>query len=163
MFTNAINLSKINDKVAEAVDEIRISLYEYNKKTSPILKKKYPNKVRIKDQTEFWVNPPGKVDGATPAICLNPEFMYFNRKIYACSHSLSIAKGCNNSSVKLSVPLEEGFASKLKEIRKKQEEDICSRCISNQKVRDVVVKKKNINESKSTWGSLPVIQNTNDN
>jgi hypothetical protein len=142
IFTNALKIDKLNDNTIENVNEIRISEYGDNLKNINTLKQKYHDKIRTVKRTEFWPNPKEPILNSTPAECMNPEFMLVDGNIYACPHSASIANGAK-LSIALSSPLQINFLKKMNEIRLNQEHDVCSRCISNKKVRCQLSKIKN--------------------
>lgn len=139
MFTNAMLWKSLSSRSLECMDSIRISHYEGNDTHMAIMKEKFPDKVSIVDRTDFWVNPTKPVPNTTPAICLNPEHLYYDYRVYACPHSQSIARH-NGSQVMLSEPLGLHFLDSMARIRHNQEKEICSMCISNQKVRNKCLK-----------------------
>ena len=143
MFTNAMFHNRLTQKSIDCLDMIRISHYEGNESHMKYMKEKWPEKVSIVERTEFWANPLEPLANSLPAECLNPESLYHDGKIYACPHSGSIAKG-NGSNAKTFVDLGVNFLKEYESIRKNQEEDICTMCISNMKVRNQVQKIKNI-------------------
>lgn len=134
IFTNAMSLRLVNDEVIDTVDLIRVSEYTSNRNNIGKLQEKYGNKIRVVNREKFWKNPREKVPESTPAECLNPECMYMDYKIYACPHSASIAEA-NRSKVPLFTPLEIHYLDRIPNIRKNQEDAICTYCISNNKIR----------------------------
>jgi hypothetical protein len=68
--------------------------------------------------------------------------MLFNYRVYACPHSVSLAF-TSQSDVKLSNPLEDRFLVGMRQIKKMQQDAVCSLCISNLNVREKVEKIKN--------------------
>jgi hypothetical protein len=144
IFSNVTHIHQINDEFMHLIDELRISQYPTNHENAKTLKARYPDKVVIVDRSEFWPNPDEPLDDVLPAKCCNPEVMHFAGKIYACPHSLSIAIHRNmESELRLAEPLRPGFLDAMSEIRRGQEEDICSCCISNDLVRHKVEKAAN--------------------
>jgi organic radical activating enzyme len=143
MFTNAMFHKRLTQKSVDCLDAIRISHYDGNESHMDEMKKTWPDKVHIVDRTEFWENPSEPVEGSLPAQCLNPETLYYNRRVYACPHSASIAKK-NGSEVQTFFDLKSNFLNDYRAIRIGQEKDICSMCISNMKVRNQVEKIVNI-------------------
>lgn len=138
LFTNAMDISKLNAEIASHVDRIRISRYEGNYENAIKLSKLFGKKVEIVDRRKFWENPTHKVPDALPARCCNQEIMLFDYKIYACPHSASIDL-TGHSDIKLYNPLEYRFLKGLERIKKTQQNVICSLCISNLNVRNNAV------------------------
>jgi organic radical activating enzyme len=139
MFTNGMFYKNLNDTIVSCLDSIRVSNYEGNEEHMKEIKRLYPEKVRIVERTEFWVNPSAPVPNSSPMECLNPEHMFYNNKIYACPHALSIVKH-NGSQVQISKDLEIDFLHDIQIIKKGQDREVCSMCISNNKVRKQVAK-----------------------
>ena len=138
MFSNAVNINKVDDDVMECIDELRLSLYGNNRKNAECLIKRYGKKIRVVDRTTFWVNPTSAIEGTLPAKCLNyHQHMYMDYKVYACPHSGSIAEG-NGSKTPIYTPLAPGFLEKVDAIFESQQPEICTFCISNKNVRDKV-------------------------
>lgn len=150
MYTNGMFPKKITKKVAESLDVIRISRYPYNEEHIRELKKEFPDKVSIMEKMEFWVNPETPVDESIslPCACLNPAVLYYKGEIFACAHSLSIASH-NGSRVRLSTPIAPHFLKGIDEIRKGHEREICTMCISNDRVRKHVEKVANVSKGRS--------------
>lgn len=143
VFTNAATIAPLDSESMKYIDKIRVSQYYENEENIKALSRLYPHKVEIVNREDFWINPVSPVPGTTPAECLNEEIFFFNRAVYACPHSASIAYG-NKSKVELCQPLEVGFLKKLSHIKKMQQEQICTFCISNKKVRDKATKVDNL-------------------
>jgi organic radical activating enzyme len=143
IFSNVTHIHQVNDQLIDDIDCLRISQYPTNKDNTRILKEKYPEKVQIAEREEFWPNPETALENVLPARCANPEVMLFEREVYACPHSLSIALHHNVENLKLAEPLKPGFMKAKEPIRRGQEEQICTRCISNLNVRDQTAKVHN--------------------
>lgn len=141
IFTNAVHIDKLDDEVASCLTDLRISRYDdkRNHINTNILFQRYPNLARFVPRSKFYINPKDPVKNTLPVDCMNHEFMLYNDRIYACPHSMSIAIGCNSNMLeKLSVPIKENWIEEMKNIRKMQAKEICTRCISNRKVRTQV-------------------------
>lgn len=145
LFTNAIYIDVLDDEVVKYIDTIRVSRYFENSNNIDYLCNKYSRKIEVVGREEFWSNPTAPIAGSIPAECLNQEFFLFKNRIFACPHSASIAFGCG-SNLCLSNPVDRGFINGLDKIRDKQQEEICSRCISNKKVRIRVQQVPNIKQ-----------------
>lgn len=152
MFSNAMFYDRVTPVIAGMLDDIRISHYFYNTKQMEQLKAMYPDKVHVVERTGFWKNPsePLPPHQSLPVECMNPEVMLYDYEVYACPHNLSIAKGCG-SEVQLSVPVKQ--VNFLKELRNIKHSDahareICTRCISNGKVRRHAEKTLNVSRGK---------------
>jgi organic radical activating enzyme len=148
VFSNVKQINQIDDEVMQNIDILRISKYPFNAENIRILKEKYPDKVFFVEREQFWANPRNALLDTLPAKCLNEEIMLFNYRVYACPHSASIAL-FNKSKVCLSNPLEAGFIKGLRRIKKNQQKEICTFCISNLNVRKKVELKDNIPEKNS--------------
>jgi len=142
LFTNAMGISGLNHETVKYLDRIRISRYEGNRDNAAKLFKMFPGKVQIVDRREFWANPTHKIPDTVPARCCNQEVMLFNYRVYACPHSVSLAF-TSHSDVKLSNPLEDRFLVGMSQIKKMQQDAVCSLCISNLNVREKAEKVKN--------------------
>jgi glycosyltransferase involved in cell wall biosynthesis len=134
LFTNALDISKLDAEIVGFLDRIRISRYSVNANNIERLIELFGNKVEVVDRRKFWKNPTHPLPNTVPPICCNPEIFLFNNKVYACAHSASISF-TSKSKTDLCNPLEVGFISGLDRIRKRQERGICDFCISNLKVR----------------------------
>jgi hypothetical protein len=147
MFSNVVNISQVDDELMDSLKQLRVSRYEdaRNWKNTKILLERYPDKMRVVPRDQFWVNPTQPVPGTTPAHCLNPEILYQDYKVYACPHSASIAIGCAAPLEGLYAELKPNFLDEMETIRKGQEENICSRCISNKLVREKVGMTSSVN------------------
>lgn len=149
IFTNGLVNKKITQTVVDNVDSLRISEYLYNKEEIIDLQKKFGDKIKVVDRTEFWENPhkavPEKI--ALPVFCLNAECLYYNYRVYACPHGLSIAKH-NGSLLDISKPIEPNFLSGMFKVKACQAKEICTWCISNRSVREHVAKVTNISLGK---------------
>jgi hypothetical protein len=157
MFSNAMFYEKLSKETIDLLTSIRISHYFYNDKHIKEFKQKYPDKVAVVDRVKFWANPDQPISNSLPCECLNPEILYYNYHVYACPHSLSIAQH-NGSTVPLANKISKNFMHGLKEIKANQAKEICTMCISNKKVRDVVEKVTNTSKGKediSKWGYDP--------
>ena len=143
MFTNAMPHKNLTDSAVSCLDSIRISHYEGNGEHMDYLQQKYPQKVKIVERTEFWVNPKSPVPNSNPVECLNPEHLFYQNKVYACPHSLSIATG-NKSQVKICTDLGMNYLADMQTIKKGQDDEICSMCLSNNTVRKQIIKVHNI-------------------
>lgn len=144
IFSNVINLKNINDELVNYIDSIRISEYDYNKKNINIVLEKYPSKIKVVNREYFWENPKHPIFESLPAECLNREYMFYNNRVYACPHSISLSIKAK-SNIKISTELKINFINDLPLIKKGQEREICTFCISNQKVRDKMNLIKNLN------------------
>lgn len=149
MFSNGMYPDRVTQEIAENIDVIRVSYYQYNEKHMVILKNKWPSKVEIVDKQEFWKNPTSAVpkEIALPVECLNAPFHLYNRNVYACSHcnTLSLHSG---SKVKLSNALGVNFLNGIMDLKEGLAEDVCTWCISNKKVREYVEKVDNTERGK---------------
>jgi len=144
LFTNAFHIEPLTDtEIARCFDEIKITSYRGNKENIRALKEKVVCVTEVLEGERFYENPLKPVPGTLPAQCLNSELLLFRDNVYACPHSASIACG-NGSKIKLCNPLKPGFLAGLKKIKKQQQEEICTFCISNQRVREKVAKVENV-------------------
>ena len=148
MFTNAMFYRRLTPLAADCLDHIRISHYDGNSEHMDIVLKMFPRKASAVERMEFWENPKAPVPGYSPVVCLNPEHLYYNYQVYACPHSASIAKH-NGSKVRTSNPLGINFLEGIQDIKRGHHDEICSMCISNQSVRDQVLKIRNENKKRS--------------
>ena len=138
IFSNATDIRRIDGEVMSLIDQLRLSEYSDNQDNIADLVERYGDKVRVVDRTKFWKNPKKAMKGVLPAKCLNRhQHLYMDGKMWACPHSGSIANG-NGSKVTICCPLAEGFLDRMEEIFIAQQEEICTFCISNQKVRKKV-------------------------
>lgn len=144
IYTNAVNISALDDETVERVDELRVSEYLYNRKNIEVLMKKYPDKTRIVPRTKFWINPTRPVEDSLPAICLYDKVWYYDRRIFACAHSASLIHVTRENDVVLSNPLEFNYLEGIDEIKLGQSKAVCTVCISNKRVRDQVEKVNNV-------------------
>lgn len=143
LFTNATTIEPLFDaETVSYLDTIKVSQYRHNSENVDMLIRRYPSKVQIFHGEDFYVNPRVAVTHAVPALCLNPELFYFDYHMYACPHSASIAYG-SGSTMQLANPLAVGFLKGLERIKHEQQYEICTYCISNEKVRLQVEKVAN--------------------
>lgn len=152
MFSNAMFPDRVTRAVIDSLDAIRISHYFYNTEHMKRLQSMWPKKVSVVERTGFWKNPsePVAEEIALPVECMNPEVMYYDYKVYACPHNLSIAKGCG-SNAPLSVPVQQmNFLDGLAAIKHsdRHAKEICTRCISNNRVRTHAEKTLNVSTGK---------------
>ncbi|MBY0551193.1 MAG: radical SAM protein [Candidatus Obscuribacterales bacterium] len=139
VFSNVTHINQVTDEFMSDIDQLRISQYPTNLENTKLLKKRYASKVKVVDRGQFYPNPEQPLDDVLPAVCCNPEVMYFNGDVYGCPHSLSIAlHHSKTSELTLSEPLRPGFLEAMPAIREGQEKDICTCCISNKNVRDKI-------------------------
>lgn len=144
MYTNAVSVRRfIELGVAEDLDHIRVSRYSTNEQSVDELETHFPTKISIVPRDEFWQNPDSPVRKSLPVRCLNPEVLVYNEQIYACPHSASIAATIE-SNTKICKPLEKNFLKGLNIIKFFQQWDICTRCISNGRVRKQLEKVPNL-------------------
>lgn len=150
IFSNARkNLHYLDKTIMDLITGVRLSKYAYNEKEIMTLKEQYPKKVWIVPREDFWVNPKEPVPDSLPAKCLNSEALLLNDRVYACPHSASIAV-LNGSRMRLANSLAVGFLNGLTSIKKEQQNEICTFCISNQNVRKKAPKIKNISQKLET-------------
>lgn len=150
MFTNGILHEKLADVAAACFSRIRLSDYGHNSEEVRACKRRWKN-AQVAQRYGFWRNPrePVPTEKAHPVKCMNPEVMLYNNRVYACPHCLSISKVLAEppGAEQLSVPLEPGFMAQMSSLKKTYHADLCTRCISNRRVRDLI-KKPDVNVSK---------------
>lgn len=134
LFTNAMSIDALTEESVNCLDGIRISDYDNSHENIAALKRRFGAKVQVVDRQEFWKNPSAPVPHSLPAQCLNPEILLANYQVYACPHSAAIAAN-NGSMARLSNPLAKGFLRGLLRIKARQQREVCTQCISNNRVR----------------------------
>lgn len=139
IFTNAMNISRLDAETVGYVDVVRVSEYSTNKENIQKLLAAFPDKVKVVNREEFWPNLREPMKGALPAVCLNPEMLLYDNKVYACPHSQSLAILAKRE-LRLSNPLAPGFVKGLFWIKLRQQRAVCTRCISNNRVRERVAR-----------------------
>lgn len=153
MFTNALAHQRMTDATATQFDRIRVSDYGHNTEAMRAMQARWPRNVEVVPRYGFWRNPREAVPSsiAHPVQCLNPEVLLYDRRIYACPHALSISRvlPAPPPAETLSVPLEVGFMERMREFKRTYHAEICTRCISNRRVRDAIgVRDVNVSKSK---------------
>lgn len=140
MFTNGILHNRLTKKAAWHCNAIRLSDYGHNAGPIIEMQKLYPTRASIVDRTGFWRNPRYAYpkEEAHPVQCLNPEIMLYDGRVYACPHCLSIAQVLTTppTADALSVPLAAGFLDAMDALKQTYHNDICTRCVSNKRIRD---------------------------
>jgi hypothetical protein len=135
IISNGIHAERVSDELIDLIDCLRLSRYLYNAQKVDYLLSKYPDTVALAEKETFYQNPEAPVPGYSPVDCANPELMFYNNRVYACPHAEPIAIGAGVSHIRLYNELAPNFKDGLAEIRHNQEEDLCSRCIGNRRVR----------------------------
>lgn len=153
MFTNALAHQRMTDRAAAQFDRIRVSNYGHNAEAMRSMQTRWPHNVEVVPRYGFWRNPrePVPASVAHPVQCLNPEVLLYDRRIYACPHALSISRVLPSPPPVelLSVPLAAGFMERMRELKQTYHAEICTRCISNKRVRDAIgVRDVNVSKSK---------------
>lgn len=153
VFTNALAYQRMTDATAAQFDRIRVSDYGHNAEAMRAMQARWPGNVEVVPRYGFWRNPrePVPASVAHPVQCLNSEVMLYGRRIYACPHALSISRVLSTPPAveTLSVPLATGFMDRMRELKRTYHAEICTRCISNQRVRDAIgVRDVNVSKSK---------------
>lgn len=143
ILSNAMNIDRLDDEIMGYLDGLRVSEYSTNKDNIQILLKKWPDKIWFVNREEFWMNPKTPVPGTLPAKCLNPEMLLYKDQVFACPHSRSIALSAQ-SELRLGNPVAPHFMKGLFWLKFAQQAEICTRCISNQRVREKTKKTRNI-------------------
>jgi hypothetical protein len=140
IFSNVMNISRVNQNVIDGITELRVSQYESNKENMDFLCKEYGDKIRVVDRRGFFQQPKEPMQDVLPCDCLNQEHLYTNGKVYGCAHGAAIngGKDVTENGVELYIPLQEGYLSKMAGIRLAQAEELCTRCSSNAKIRAVL-------------------------
>jgi hypothetical protein len=152
IFSNVMDISKVDDVVMEYVTQLRISRYECNGKNTQVLQERYPDKVRIVERTIFYRQPSEPLPNVLPCECVNQEFLYMKGKVYACAHGASRNKGKDvlEDGTPLFVDLAPGYLTTMAEIRAKQEAWLCTKCSSNLHVREVCDKFKKVEQGRAS-------------
>jgi organic radical activating enzyme len=143
IISNAIHIEPVTDALMEMVDCLRISKYLYNEEKADYLERRYPKLVQVVDRQEFTKNPAEKISNSIPVHCSNPELMFYDRKVYACPHSKSLAL---RFGVELKLYNDMGMHYKegIEAIRHNQEEELCTRCIGNKTVKKAMEQVLNV-------------------
>ncbi len=156
MFSNGLLHEKMTDETAACFSRIRLSDYGHNSEAIKVCKQRWKN-ASVVARYGFWRNPrePVPTEISHPVRCKNPEIMLYNQRIYACPHCLSISRVLPEPppAEQLSVPLEPGFMAKMAELKKTYHADLCTRCISNQPIRDMI-KVADVNVSRNKQPEL---------
>lgn len=139
IFSNAINIKNITDRVMEQITQLRISKYDCNQVNTDELLRRYPEKIRVVERREFVKLPREPMAGTIPELpadCLTPEHLFMKGKIFACPHVASVNDGKDTlpDGTKLYTPCEIGYLDKIPEILEKIK-PLCMKCISNIHVR----------------------------
>jgi hypothetical protein len=142
LFTNAVNIARVDDAVMSCLSELRVSGYACNAANTTILQQRYPAKTKAVDRRVFYRQPAQALDGTRPCVCTNRECLYMNGKVYACPHGASVNDGLDRlaDGTPLYVPLQAGYLAGLAAIRSAQEARLCTKCSSNIKVRKVTAR-----------------------
>ena len=137
LFTNAMDISQVDDGVMSCLSQLRISRYCSNADNTRILCQRYPKNAKIADRREFYRQPAEPIDDVLPCQCVNTEYLYMNGKVYACAHGASANNGRDElpDGTKLYVPLRVGYMDAMAAIRAAQERSLCAKCSSNVKVQ----------------------------
>lgn len=133
IYTNALNISKINKGIIDKIDCLRISEYDDNKDNVRKLKDMYGEKVMSLNRENFYpIGLEFKAYGSSK--CLDPEeFFYFNYNVYGCGNALALSM-MSKKNPKICVPLAIGYFDKLPGIKKKYPE-LCQYCHRNENFR----------------------------
>ncbi|MEZ4750221.1 MAG: 4Fe-4S cluster-binding domain-containing protein [Bdellovibrionota bacterium] len=143
ILSNAMNIDRLDDEIMGYLDGLRVSEYSTNKENIPDSAEKMAGQDIFRKPRRILGESKTSVSGTLPAVCLNPEMLLYKDQVFACPHSRSIALSVQ-SELRLANPVAPHFMTGLFWIKAAQQAEICTRCISNQRVRDKAKKTNNI-------------------